>query len=230
MTLFATDWLSVERTLDERGWADAGPLLTPQQCEDLRDLYGDATHFRSKVVMQRHSYGHGEYQYFGRPLPSLVQSLREHFYAGLHPIANRWSELLNLGREFPNRYEDFLAQCHAAEQNRPTPLILRYQPGDYNRLHQDLYGPCVFPLQVVILLSNAASFTGGEFVLTEQRARMQSRAHVVPLTQGHGVVFPVYQRPVRTTRGYSRANMRHGVSELRSGTRFTLGVILHDAA
>jgi hypothetical protein len=193
-------------------------------------MYAEAGHFRSRVVMERHAYGRGEYQYFARPLPELIATLRRQFYDGLYPIANHWAESLRSERRFPATYDEFLAECHAQGQTRPTPLLLRYGAGDYNRLHQDLYGACVFPMQIVILLSDPQSFAGGELCLLEQRPRMQSRVSVVPIRQGEAIVFAVHHRPVPTARGVARAIMRHGVSELRVGERHTLGVILHDAA
>ncbi|HEY6482969.1 MAG TPA: 2OG-Fe(II) oxygenase [Steroidobacteraceae bacterium] len=205
-------------------------LLTPVQCRAMVALYGDQRRFRSRIVMSRHQFGSGEYQYFSYPLPELVAALRTGLYEPLARIANRWNELLRLDSRFPSQHTAFLARCHAAGQTRPTPLLLRYGPGDYNRLHRDLYGEHVFPLQLTILLSQPGKeFTGGEFILTEQRARMQSRAEVVPLGQGDAVLFAVNQRPVQGVRGISRAAMRHGVSEVRSGRRHTLGVIFHDA-
>ena len=227
----ASDWDRIHRELDERGWATTGPLLTPAERRDLVEAYGDDARFRSTVVMARHGYGRGEYRYFAYPLPALVQGLRGALYEQLAPVANRWREALGAGESFPQRHADYLARCHAAGQTRPTPLILRYGPGDYNCLHQDLYGEHVFPLQAAFLLSDpGADFTGGEFILTEQRPRMQSRAHVVPLEAGGAAIFAVNKRPVRGSRGTYRVTMRHGVSELRGGSRHTLGIIMHDAA
>jgi hypothetical protein len=227
--LVSLNWGNVGAELDECGWATTGPVLTKAEREQLVAAYHDDALFRSTVVMARHGYGSGEYRYFGYPLPELVRSLRERLYERLAPIANRWRTALG-SEPLPLSYRDFLASCHAAGQTRPTPLLLRYRPGDYNRLHQDLYGEWVFPLQAAFLLSDPEDFGGGEFVLTEQRPRMQSRAQVVPLRAGEAVVFAVNQRPVRGTRGTYRVAMRHGVSELRSGSRYTLGIILHDAA
>jgi hypothetical protein len=223
------DWQRMEAALDERGWATTGPLLTPDECRELIGSYDEDARFRSTVTMARHGYGSGEYRYFAYPLPPLIGMLRERLYERLVPLANRWRTAM--GQDpFPASYADFLAACHAAGQTRPTPLILRYGPGDFNRLHQDLYGDWVFPLQAALLLTHPGSFEGGEFVMTEQRPRMQSRAQVVPLGLGEAVIFAVNQRPVRGTRGTYRVAMRHGVSELRSGSRHTLGIILHDAA
>ena len=217
----------LEASLDREGWARLGALLAPDECRALVASYDDDAKFRSKVVMARHGFGRGEYKYFAYPLPARVAQLRETLYPRLVPIANRWNERLGNEARFPPTHGEFLKRCHDAGQTRPTPLLLRYGTGDYNCLHQDLYGEHVFPLQVAILLS--ADFTGGEFVLTEQRPRMQSRATVVPLSQGDGVVFAVNHRPVEGTRGPYRVAMRHGVSALRSGTRHTLGIIFHDA-
>ncbi len=228
----ALDWASIGAALEARGSAATGVLLAPGECDALAALYdAQPSPFRSRVVMARHGFGRGEYQYFAQPLPPAVATLREALYARLVPVANRWQEALRLPARFPAALGDFLARCHAAGQTRPTPLLLRYEAGDYNCLHQDLYGEHVFPLQVAFLLSAPGeAFEGGEFVLTEQRPRMQSRAEVVPLRQGEGVVFAVNQRPVRGSRGTYRVAMRHGVSRIRAGRRHTLGVIFHDAA
>jgi len=224
------DWARVAADLDAQGWATLH-LLAPADCAATAGLYGDDTRFRSRVVMARHGFGRGEYKYFTYPLPDLVAGLRGALYRRLAPLANRWNEALGLAVRFPDAHAAFLDRCHAAGQTRPTPLLLQYGPGDYNCLHQDLDGEHAFPLQVAILLSEpAADFTGGEFVLTEQRPRMQSRPSVVPLGRGDGVVFAVNQRPVRGTRGVYRTVLRHGVSVLRSGRRHTLGIIFHDAA
>jgi hypothetical protein len=229
--LAALDWPALTENLDQSGFATTPPLLTPLECHDLIALYGEADRFRRRVVMAQHGYGQGEYQYFAYPLPVLMAELRAAFYESLAPVANRWSELLKEARRFPPRLEDFLAECHAAGQTRPTPLMLKYGPGDYNRLHQDLYGEYVFPLQITFLLSAPdGDFTGGEFVLTEQRPRQQSRVQVVPLQQGQAVIFAVHHRPAEGARGVTRANLRHGVSTLTRGERFTLGLIFHDAA
>jgi uncharacterized protein len=226
----AIDWARVAADLDAQGHFVIESMLAAEQCDALVKLYSSAELFRSRVIMSRHGYGRGEYQYFSYPLPNVVAGLRTSVYPHLAPIANRWNELLGSDVRFPDDHAEFIARCHAAGQKRPTPLLLQYQAGDYNCLHQDLYGEQVFPLQVAVLLSEPKrDFTGGEFVLTEQRPRMQSRAEVVPLTQGDAVVFAVHHRPVQGTRGIYRVNMRHGVSRLRSGRRHTLGVIFHDA-
>ncbi|WP_129777661.1 2OG-Fe(II) oxygenase [Peristeroidobacter soli] len=224
------DWQRISDELGAQGHAIIPNLVPATQCSALVDLYAASELFRSRVVMSRHGFGRGEYQYFKYPLPALVGSLRRALYPHLAPIANRWNDLLSSDVRFPDEHDEFIARCHAAGQLRPTPLLLQYQADDYNCLHQDLYGEHVFPLQVAVLLSQPGrDFTGGEFVLTEQRPRMQSRAEVVPLAQGDAVVFAVHQRPVQGTRGIYRVNMRHGVSRLRSGHRHTLGVIFHDA-
>lgn len=225
------DWTAIAADLDAHGAATSGrPLLSPADCAALVAAYDEAAHFRKHVVMHRHGYGQGEYKYFGYPLPGLVQELRTALYPHLAAIANRWGALMREQRRWPERHADYLAQCHAAGQLRPTPLLLRYGPGDYNRLHQDLYGELVFPLQVVILLSRPGEdFSGGELVLTEQRPRMQSRPEVVPLQQGEAAIIPVHHRPVQGPRGIHRVTMRHGVSRLRHGHRHTLGIIFHDA-
>ena len=222
-------WDRIGADLDANGWATTGPILTAQQRQQLVDAYGEETGFRSTVAMARHGFGRGEYRYFAYPLPELVQSLRSDLYERLLPTANRWRRALG-DETFPSTYSEFLGGCHAAGQERPTPLLLRYGPGDYNCMHQDLYGDWLFPLQAAFLLSDPAEFEGGEFVLTEQRPRMQSRVQVVPLAAGEAVIFAVNHRPVKGTRGTYRVAMRHGVSQLRSGSRHTLGVILHDAA
>jgi len=222
-------WDRIAAELDEQGWAITGSLLNEGERRELIDSYDDEGLFRSTVVMARHGFGRGEYRYFKRPLPDVVQSVRISLYDRLLPTANRWR--LALGQEpFPSDYSEFLDLCHSSGQRRPTPLILRYGPGDYNCLHQDIYGDRVFPLQAAFLLSDPAMFTGGEFVLTEQRPRMQSRVQVVPLAAGEAVIFAVNHRPVRGSRNIYRVAMRHGVSQLRSGSRHTLGIILHDAA
>jgi hypothetical protein len=227
----AVAWNNVSGDLDGQGWAMLPGLLTGVECDAIAALYGPGPEFRSHVVMARHGFGQGEYRYFAYPLPPLVQMLRAALYPRLAPIANRWHERLGVPTRFPADHGEFLARCHEAGQTRPTPLLLRYGPGDYNCLHQDLYGEHVFPLQVAILLSRLGEdFAGGEFVLTEQRPRMQSRVEVVPLSQGDAVVFAVNHRPVAGTRGDYRVAMRHGVSTLRSGQRHTLGIIFHDAA
>lgn len=225
------DWTDIAADLDKQGWAILPGLLDPEVCDATAALYDGGAGFRSHVVMTRHGFGRGEYRYFSYPLPPLVAKLRETLYPRLAPIANRWHERMGFGTRFPDSHADFLAHCHADGQARPTPLLLRYGPGDYNCLHQDLYGAHVFPLQIAVLLSAPGEdFDGGEFVLTEQRPRMQSRASVVPLAKGDAVVFAVNDRPVAGTRGDYRVKMRHGVSALRSGRRHTLGIIFHDAA
>ena len=232
MDLDRLDWPRIEDDLDRHGCAATGaPLLPPEACTALAALYDREDGFRSRIIMARHGFGRGEYRYFAEPLPDPVAALREGLYPRLLPVANRWAETLGEARRYPADLAAFRAECHAAGQSRPTPLLLRYGPGDYNCLHQDLYGARAFPLQVAILLSAPGrDFTGGEFVLTEQRPRMQSRAEVVPLAQGEGVIFAVNHRPVIGTRGPYRVALRHGVSRIRTGERFTLGVIFHDAA
>ncbi|MBP2299003.1 2OG-Fe(II) oxygenase [Azospirillum picis] len=225
------DWERIGADLDEAGHALTGPLLTPSECSGLSALYEHDQPFRSRVVMERHGFGKGEYKYFADPLPEAVANLRALLYRRLAPVANRWATAMALDHRYPADHGEFLDRCHAAGQRRPTPLLLKYRPGDYNCLHQDLYGETVFPLQMAVLLSvPGTDFSGGEFVLTEQRPRMQSRATVVPLSQGMGVVFAVDQRPVQGIRGTYRVRHRHGVSLLRSGERFMLGIIFHDAA
>jgi uncharacterized protein len=218
-------------TLAGRGFAVAPGLIGPAECRALAGLWSEKTRFRSHVVMQRHGYGQGEYQYFAYPLPERVEALRQALYPELAAVANRWNAELGLAKRFPATLQGWLRQCHAGGQKRPTPLLLRYGPGDYNCLHRDLYGELVFPLQATVLLSDPAQdFNGGEFMLVEQRPRMQSRGEVVPLGQGDAVIFAVNERPVKGSRGFHRTAMRHGVSSLRSGERFTLGIIFHDAA
>ncbi len=224
------DWQPVAADLDNNGYAVLPKLLDSGDCRGIAELYPVEQHFRSRVQMARHGFGQGEYRYFGYPLPDLVAGLRGALYARLVDVANAWHEQLGSELRYPAEHADFLRQCHQAGQTRPTPLLLQYGPGDFNCLHQDLYGELAFPLQVAILLSEpGVDFTGGEFVLTEQRPRMQSRAEVVPLGGGDGVAFAVNDRPVRGTRGVYRVKMRHGVSRVRSGRRHTLGIILHDA-
>lgn len=225
------DWSRIAEDLDTRGNAVLPGLLSTAQCDALAELYPRDALFRSRVVMGRHGFGRGEYKYFAYPLPDLVAGLREAFYPQLVPIANRWNEAMGIDIRYPDRHADFIERCHRAGQQRPTPLLLQYGADDYNCLHQDLYGEHVFPLQIAVLLSQPGrDFEGGEFVLTEQRPRMQSRPEVVPLHQGDAVVFAVHQRPVRGTRGNYRVNLRHGVSQIRRGHRHTLGVIFHDAS
>jgi hypothetical protein len=224
------DWTAVARDLDARGNAVVEKLLDPAECAALVALYADGSHFRNRIVMERHGFGRGQYQYFRYPLPPLVAELRRALYAQLAPIANRWNESMRIDVRYPGEHGEYLDRCHAEGQVLPTPLLLRYGADDYNCLHQDLYGEHVFPLQVAILLSRPGDdFTGGEFVLTEQRPRMQSRPEVVPLEQGDAVVFAVRHRPVQGARTSYRVNLRHGVSRLRSGERLTLGIIFHDA-
>jgi uncharacterized protein len=233
LRLASRDWQAFEAELDHEGVAVLPGLLAPDECEALAALYdgaGEGT-FRSKVVMARHGFGRGEYQYFDYPLPDLLTRMRTALYARLVAIANRWNASLGLEPRYPASHADYLERCHAAGQARATPLLLRYGPGDFNCLHQDLYGEHVFPLQAVVLLSQPGeAFEGGELVLTEQRPRMQSRPLVVPLRQGDAAVLAVHHRPVQGTRGIYRVHMRHGVSRIRRGTRSTLGLIFHDAA
>jgi hypothetical protein len=227
----AIDWPVVTADLDAKGWAVVTKLLTDTQCDAAAALYGCGEGFRSHVVMARHGFGRGEYRYFSYPLPPLVADLRTTLYPRLAPIANQWHERLGIDVRFPAAHAAFIDRCHQGGQTRPTPLLLQYGPDDYNCLHQDLYGEHVFPLQVTVLLSQPGTdFEGGEFVLTEQRPRMQSRAEVVPLRKGDAVVFAVNSRPVRGARGDYRVKLRHGVSRVRAGHRHTLGIIFHDAA
>jgi len=226
----AVDWPRIVADLDAQGWAMVEKLLGPDECEEAIALYGDEAAFRSRIVMARHGFGQGEYKYFEYPLPAIVAKLRNSIYPHLAPIANQWHEAMGLEARFPNQHAAFIARCHNAGQTRPTPLLLKYGRGDYNALHQDLYGEHVFPLQVAVLLSQpGADFRGGAFALTEQRPRMQSRASVVPLAKGDAVIFAVNSRPVTGKRGSYRVKLRHGVSALRSGDRYTLGIIFHDA-
>jgi hypothetical protein len=229
--LAAIDWPRVEGELDAQGNAVIEGLLDAGECDALAALYAREEGFRSRVVMARHGFGRGEYKYFAYPLPKLVSQLRESLYPRLVPIANRWNESMKIDIRYPDDLASFIERCHAAGQDRPTPLLLQYAESDYNCLHQDLYGEHVFPLQVAILLSEPRrDFTGGEFVMTEQRPRMQSRPMVLPLRQGDAAVFAVHQRPVQGTRGVYRVNLRHGVSRVRTGHRHTLGIIFHDAS
>ena len=226
----AIDWAQATAELDAQGCAVLKGLLTPEECSALAAMYPDDGHFRSRIAMGRHGFGRGEYKYFAYPLPDLIAELRPVLYARLAGVANRWNEAMRIDIRYPAAHAAFLKRCHEAGQTRPTPLLLQYEAGDFNCLHQDLYGEHVFPLQVAILLSEPErDFSGGEFVLTEQRPRMQSRAEVVPLTQGDAVAFAVHHRPVQGTRGTYRVNLRHGVSRVRSGYRHTIGVIFHDA-
>jgi hypothetical protein len=226
----ALDWQQIWTDLDEQGNALLPGVLSAPECGALAALYSSESIFRSRVVMGRHGFGRGEYKYFNYPLPNLIQGLRSALYPRLAPVANRWNTAMGIEIRYPENHQDFLERCHNAGQQRPTPLLLQYGEGDFNCLHQDLYGEHVFPIQVAILLSEPQrDFTGGEFVLTEQRPRMQSRPEVVPLRQGDAVAFAVHHRPVRGTRGTYRVNLRHGVSRLRTGQRHTLGIIFHDA-
>jgi hypothetical protein len=224
------DWKQVAGELNEQGCAILKGVLISDECVALAGLYSDETGFRSRIVMGRHGFGRGEYKYFSYPLPGIVQDLRTMLYRELAPVANQWNQAMQIGVQYPGEHADFIRRCHDAGQLRPTSLLLQYGAGDYNCLHQDLYGEHVFPIQVAILLSEPGrDFVGGEFVLTEQRPRMQSRPEVVPLRQGDAVAFAVHHRPVQGTRGTYRVNLRHGVSRLRSGTRHTVGIIFHDA-
>ncbi|MCC6990317.1 MAG: 2OG-Fe(II) oxygenase [Acidobacteria bacterium] len=223
-------WPEVQTHLDQQGWAMLPGLLDRETCDEVSSWYDTSARFRSRVVMARHGFGQGEYQYFSYPLPPLVDSLREALFPRLTPVARAWTARMGIDTAYHETLAEYTAACHAAGQLRPTPLLLRYREGDFNALHQDLYGALVFPLQVAVLLSEPGrDFTGGEFVLTEQRPRMQSRAEVVPLRQGDAVVFAVHHRPVTGARGAYRVNLRHGVSRIRSGLRHTLGIIFHDA-
>ena len=226
----AVDWTQATADLDAQGCAVLKGLLSPDECVALAALYQDDKNFRSRIVMGRHGFGRGEYKYFAYPLPDLIAQLRPELYARLCPVANRWNETMGIDVRYPAEHAEFLDRCHQAGQTRPTPLLLKYGPEDYNCLHQDLYGDHAFPLQVAILLSEPdEDFTGGEFVMTEQRPRMQTRPMVVPLRRGDAVIFAVHHRPVKGTRGSYRVNLRHGVSKLLSGQRYTVGIIFHDA-
>lgn len=226
----ALDWSRATTELDAQGNAVLEGLLSPGECQELISLYEKEELFRSRVIMSRHGFGRGEYKYFEYPLPALVAELRTALYPRLAPVANLWNAAMGIGTRYPEKHAEFLRRCHEAEQTKPTPLLLKYEKDDYNCLHQDLYGEHVFPIQVAFVLSQAGKdFTGGEFILTEQRPRMQSRPEVVSLQQGDAVAFAVHHRPVAGTRGSYRVNMRHGVSRLRSGRRYTLGIIFHDA-
>ena len=228
--LEAFDWPGLLKHLDTYGWAIFENLLTAAESETIAGLYDEERHFRSRVVMAQHGFGRGEYKYFSYPLPEIIARLRSALYPWLAPVANRWNEAMGSGVRYPPTHAAFIERCHKAGQTRPTPLLLRYTKDDYNALHQDLYGEHVFPLQIAILLSQPETdFTGGEFVLVEQRPRMQSRAEVIPLRQGSGVLFAVHNRPLQGNRGAYRVNMRHGVSRVRSGRRHTAGIIFHDA-
>ena len=225
------DWPALEEELSAQGSAVLKGVLSPEECSSIAQWYPEDDRFRSKVVMSRHGFGRGEYKYFSYPLPDLIQKLRTELYAKLFALANRWNESMGIETRYPDQHRAFIHRCHEAGQQRPTPLLLQYGPGDYNCLHQDLYGEHVFPIQVALLLSEPErDFTGGEFVLTEQRPRMQSRPEVVPLRQGDAVAFAVHQRPHQGSRGFYRVNLRHGVSRVRSGRRHVTGIIFHDAS
>ena len=225
----ACDWPAIDEQLDAYGVGLLGPLLIPEECRGLIETYDRDDAFRSKVVMARHGFGRGEYKYFAAPLPKVIATIRRDVYPHAAKIANRWAQQLGTDLSFPTKHADMLQRCHAAGQVRPTPLLLKYQAGDFTCLHQDIYGAHVFPLQLVILLSDTSDFSGGELVMTEQRPRMQSRVEVVPLQQGEAALFAVNERPRQGTKGYHRVKLRHGVSRVRSGQRFTAGVIFHDA-
>jgi hypothetical protein len=224
----ACDWPAIDTELDEYGVGLLGPLLTPDECQSLVEAYDREEEFRSKVIMARHGFGRGEYKYFAYPLPKIVTTVRDHVYPHAARTANRWSTFLGGDAFYPTVHTEMLKRCHEAGQTRPTPLLLRYEKDDFNCLHQDVYGEHLFPLQLVILLSKTADFQGGEFVVTEQRPRMQSRVEVVPLQQGEAALFAVNERPRKSSKGYHRVKLRHGVSRLRSGIRHTAGVIFHD--
>jgi hypothetical protein len=229
--LHAYEWSAVATHLHAHGWAMLEGLLSAAECRAIAGLYAGGGNFRSRIVMARHGFGRGEYQYFAYPLPDIIADLRSSLYARLVPVADRWNALMGIDVRYPAEHRDFLTRCHEAGQRRPTPLLLQYEEGDFNALHQDLYGDHVFPFQVVFLLSRPGNdFAGGEFVLTEQRPRMQSRAEVVPLRQGDAAIFAVHNRPVQGKRGVYRVTLRHGVSRVRSGRRHTAGIIFHDAA
>ena len=225
------DLSTVSHDVESQGWAVINGLLNPSECRSFTELYAQEAPFRTRIIMARHGFGQGEYRYFSYPLPSRLAHLRAELYSSLVSLANSMNEGMGIDVRFPEAYEDFQKRCHDAGQTRPTPLLLKYAQGDYNCLHQDIYGDHVFPMQVAVLLSRPGDdFAGGEFILTEQRPRRQSRASVVPLAQGDAVVFTVRDRPVRGARGFYRVNHRHGVSTVRSGSRYTLGIIFHDAA
>lgn len=224
------DWRTLQEELDTQGSTVLKGVLSPADCSSIAQSYSAEEPFRSRVIMSRHGFGRGEYKYFAYPLPDILQSLRTELYTRLFALANRWNESMGIEVRYPEKHEAFLRRCHEAGQKRPTPLLLQYGPGDYNCLHQDLYGEHVFPIQVAFLLSEPGQdFTGGEFVLTEQRPRMQSRPEVVPLRQGDAVAFAVHHRPNKGSRGFYRVNLRHGVSRVRSGQRHVAGIIFHDA-
>lgn len=226
----AYDWKTLGADLDAYGCAVLEKLIPPEECKAIAELYPHEEHFRSHIVMARHGFGKGEYRYFKYPLPDLIGGLRTALYPHLAIVANAWNARMGIDQRYPAAHQDYLDVCHAAGQQRPTPLLLQYKAGDFNCLHQDLYGDLAFPIQVAVLLSEPGrDFTGGEFVLTEQRPRMQSRAEVVPVRQGDAVAFAVHNRPVQGTKGNYRVNLRHGVSRIRSGRRHTVGIIFHDA-
>ncbi|HEV8430238.1 MAG TPA: 2OG-Fe(II) oxygenase [Pyrinomonadaceae bacterium] len=230
MTLETIPWEQVYQDLDAEGNAIIKGILSPDECDEIAALYQEEKIFRSHIVMERHGFGRGEYRYFRYPLPALIRSMRTSLYPHLVPIANGWNEAMGIDMRYPTIHADYIQRCHQAGQDKPTPLVLKYGPDDYNCLHQDLYGEHIFPLQIAVLLSEPGrDFTGGEFVMTEQRPRMQSRPMVVPLRKGDGVVFAVHHRPVQGKKSVYRVNLRHGVSRLRSGSRLTLGIIFHDA-
>ena len=230
MTCESISWERVSRDLEAEGNAVIKRLLASDECDEVRGLYKNEKIFRSQVVMERHGFGRGEYRYFSYPLPELISDLRTSLYPHLVPIANRWNDAMGIDARYPATHAEYIRRCHQAGQDKPTPLLLKYGTGDYNCLHQDLYGEHIFPLQIAVLLSEPdKDFTGGEFVMTEQRPRMQSRPIVVPLRKGDGVVFAVHHRPVQGKRSVYKVSLRHGVSRLRSGSRYTLGIIFHDA-
>jgi hypothetical protein len=223
------NWEEIAKKLDEKGFATTEPVLKPDQCKQLIAMYSDDRRFRSRIIMERFRFGLGEYKYFSNPLPEIVQHLRSDFYLGLAKIATSWNQRLDVSTSFPEKLEYYLQACHAKGQTRPTPLMLKYQAGGYNCLHQDVYGEMVFPFQCTVLLSPKSAYKGGEFLLVEQRPRAQSRGEAISCEQGEAIIFPVRDRPVQGTRGYYRTIMRHGVSTIRSGERYTLGIIFHDA-
>lgn len=226
----SVEWKHINEEMNRSGWSLLPRMLKDEECDALAKLY-TTERFRSHIIMSRHGFGRGEYKYFSYPLPDIIADLRETFYTQLVPLANHWNELMNIDVRYPENHDAFIERCHTAGQKRSTPLLLKYGPDDYNCLHQDLYGEHVFPMQVVFLLSQPGEdFTGGEFILTEQRPRMQSKAEVVPLCKGDAAIFAVHHRPHQGSRGYYRVNLRHGVSKLRSGHRYTTGIIFHDAA
>ncbi len=225
------NWNEQYEALNEKGYSILPDLLSKDECENLVGMYGDSSKYRSIINMQRYRFGKGEYKYFNYPLPSIIQSIRENMYQGLAPLANEWMQKLSIDIQYPTSHADFVAECHSKNQNRPTPLILQYEPGGFNTLHQDLYGEVYFPFQVVVVLTqDGRDHTGGELVLTEQIPRAQSKAEIIRPKQGDGIVITTNFRPMKGTRGYYRSNMKHGVSEVKSGRRYALGIIFHDAA